>query len=213
VIVVVPAATGVTIPSDTAATSSLLEVHVTFLLVALDGSTAAVNIPISPPVIKLNDVRLRLKPVAATVLEPLSLSLSLSLLVDGIVWVFVIDSVTSLPPAITVVSGASVNLTGVCSICIPGLFTVAFSMMPFPATFTTASSFKDVTFTSFPRLTVVFAAVSVIFKASNVPLATSIEAAFDRISTVLKFPASVTGLVVVFRLSDKTTFPNPFPLN
>ena len=48
VIVAVPEPTAVTVPSDTAATLSLLVLHVTLLSVALEGVTVAVSLPVSP---------------------------------------------------------------------------------------------------------------------------------------------------------------------
>ena len=48
VIVAVPALTAVTTPSATVATASLLDIHVTALLVALSGVTVAVRANISP---------------------------------------------------------------------------------------------------------------------------------------------------------------------
>ena len=48
VIVVVPAALAVTTPPLTVATLILLELHVTFLLVAVEGETVAVNVVESP---------------------------------------------------------------------------------------------------------------------------------------------------------------------
>ena len=66
--VAVPAATAVTLPlSSTAATVVLLELQLTFLLVALVGATEAVSVSLSPST-KASVVLLIETPVTATVL-------------------------------------------------------------------------------------------------------------------------------------------------
>jgi hypothetical protein len=62
VMVPLPAATAVTVPFDTVAILLLLEVHVTFLFVALAGATVAVNVSVLPTRIVV-DVLLSVTPV------------------------------------------------------------------------------------------------------------------------------------------------------
>ena len=67
VIVVVPMATGVTMPSATVATAGSEEVHVTVLSAAFSGSTVATRVTGSSPTVRFNSSALRLTPVTATV--------------------------------------------------------------------------------------------------------------------------------------------------
>jgi hypothetical protein len=66
VIVVLPAATALTVPPDTVATVGALVLHVTFLFVALDGATVAVNVSV-PPTVRLVVVLFNVTPVTAIV--------------------------------------------------------------------------------------------------------------------------------------------------
>ena len=68
VIVAVPSATAVTVPPDTFATLSLLDVHVTVLSVALDGETVAVSVPVLP-VVRVRLVGEIVTPVASIILS------------------------------------------------------------------------------------------------------------------------------------------------
>jgi hypothetical protein len=56
VMVAVPALTAVIVPPDTVATVGALVLHVTFLFVALEGATVAVNVSILPTVIVVDDL-------------------------------------------------------------------------------------------------------------------------------------------------------------
>ena len=65
VIVAEPAATAVTVPFATVAFVESLDVHVTFLFVALDGVTVAVNVS-DPPTASERLLLLRVTPVTET---------------------------------------------------------------------------------------------------------------------------------------------------
>lgn len=82
VIVAVPGPTAVTLPPKTVATEELEVVHVTVLLVALDGVTVAVSVE-EPPALRVSAVGLRVMPVVA-------------------IWVIVIKIAPGLPSTSTV---------------------------------------------------------------------------------------------------------------
>jgi hypothetical protein len=98
VIVALPAETALTVPPETIATALLLLLHDTFLFVALEGETVALNVWL-PPTVKDRLVVLRLTPVTATVLlPPVTLTAQVAVLLPSVV----VTVMVALPAAIPI---------------------------------------------------------------------------------------------------------------
>jgi hypothetical protein len=96
--VALPAETALTVPPDTVATEALLPLHDTFLLVALEGDTAALRVSVPPTVSERLDL-LWLTPITATVLlPPVTVTAQAAVLLPSVV----VTVIVALPAAIPI---------------------------------------------------------------------------------------------------------------
>jgi hypothetical protein len=150
--VAVPAATAVTVPPDTVATEGALLLHVTFLFVALEGATVAVNVS-ELPTVRLVDVLLSVTPVTATGLTLLPVMLTVQvavLLPSAVVTVMVtvpVATAVTIPPDTVATEGALLVHVTFLFVALEGAM-VAVNVSVLPTVIVVDDLFRDTPVTS-----------------------------------------------------------------